>query len=121
MGLDELLVAEAGDGPALSVVELGDVDLIGAPREGPKQLGFVVLAEVGSTLLQWLLSVRVRRAQELLEISGDSIERVASRSGFGSASALRRHFQHAVGVSPTEYRRALGYRPYALASPEQAA
>ena len=62
--------------------------------------------QTGSTPLRWLLRARVRRAQSLLETSRHSVETVATRAGFGSAAALREHFQRELGTSPQAYRRA---------------
>src|SRR3954469_14806335 len=59
----------------------------------------------GTTPLQWLLMQRVRRAQHLLESSDESVERIASLAGFGSAANLRQHFTRVVGVPPVSYRR----------------
>lgn len=62
--------------------------------------------QTGTTPLQWLLKARVRRAQLLLETTGHSIERVATKVGFGSATAFRAHFRRVVATSPQAYRRA---------------
>src|SRR3954451_8135064 len=59
----------------------------------------------GTTPLQWLLMQRVRRAQHLLESSDESVERIASLAGFGSAANLRQHFTRVVGVLRVSYRR----------------
>ncbi|MEO3792983.1 helix-turn-helix domain-containing protein [Nonomuraea sp. B10E15] len=59
----------------------------------------------GTTPLQWLLMQRIRRAQELLETTDDTIDTVASAAGLGTATTLRRHFQRALGVPPDAYRR----------------
>jgi transcriptional regulator GlxA family with amidase domain len=61
--------------------------------------------QVGTTPAQWLGNARVRRAQQLLETTRSSIERVAAEAGFGSASVLREHFGSSIGISPTAYRR----------------
>ncbi len=66
--------------------------------------------QTGTTPLQWLLRARVHRAQHLLEKTGHSIELVAHKSGFGSATSLRTHFQRAVGTPPQVYRRS--FRSY---------
>jgi transcriptional regulator GlxA family with amidase domain len=63
-------------------------------------------AQTGVTPAQWLLTRRVRRAQQLLETTACSIERIAELAGFGSTPALRAHFQRIVGNSPQGYRRA---------------
>ena len=62
-------------------------------------------AATGATPSQWLATQRIRRAQELLENTDDSIDAVADASGMGTATTLRRHFQRTVGVPPDTYRR----------------
>lgn len=74
----------------------------------PRTLGRHFRQQVGTTLLQWLLAARVRRAQLLLETTDLSVEQVAARSGFGSATVLRDRFARVAGTTPTAYRRALG-------------
>jgi transcriptional regulator GlxA family with amidase domain len=59
----------------------------------------------GTTPLQWLSTQRIRRAQELLENTDDSIDLVAEAAGMGTATTLRRHFHRTVGVPPDTYRR----------------
>lgn len=62
-------------------------------------------AVTGTSPLRWLLTQRVRRAQELLETSDLSIEQIASRTGMGTATTLRRQFHQHLGVPPDTYRR----------------
>jgi transcriptional regulator GlxA family with amidase domain len=71
----------------------------------PRNLSRHFLADIGTTPLRWLLGQRTHRAQELLERTEDSIERIAERVGMGSAATLRRHFNRALGVPPDAYRR----------------
>ncbi|WP_433270174.1 helix-turn-helix domain-containing protein [Micromonospora vinacea] len=59
----------------------------------------------GTTPLLWLSTQRVRRAQELLEKTDDSIDAIAEAAGMGTAATLRRHFHRTVGVPPDAYRR----------------
>ncbi|MET7707458.1 helix-turn-helix domain-containing protein [Micromonospora sp. NPDC005413] len=59
----------------------------------------------GTTPLQWLSTQRIRRAQELLENTDDSIDVIAEAAGLGTATTLRRHFHRTVGVPPDAYRR----------------
>jgi transcriptional regulator GlxA family with amidase domain len=61
--------------------------------------------QTGTTPLQWLLRARVHRAQHLLETTCHSIELIASKTGFGSATSLRSYFERHVGTSPKAYRR----------------
>lgn len=63
------------------------------------------LEQVGHTPIQWLLRLRMRRAQHLLANTRNSIERIASQVGAGSPAVFRKHFRRIVGTSPQEYRR----------------
>jgi transcriptional regulator GlxA family with amidase domain len=69
-------------------------------------------AQVGTTPLQWLLRMRINRAQYLLETTDMSIDQIAREAGLGAAATLRHHFGRIAGVSPYAYRRA-------FRSPEQ--
>ena len=62
-------------------------------------------AATGTTPHQWLLGQRILLAQRLLETTDEPVERIADQSGFGTAAALRVHFQRAVATSPNSYRR----------------
>ncbi|MEV7989621.1 helix-turn-helix domain-containing protein [Micromonospora sp. NPDC085948] len=59
----------------------------------------------GTTPLLWLSTQRIRRAQELLENTDDSVDVIAAAAGLGTATTLRRHFHRTVGVPPDAYRR----------------
>ncbi|MFF1714826.1 helix-turn-helix domain-containing protein [Streptomyces sp. NPDC058268] len=65
-------------------------------------------AVTGTAPLRWLLSQRVRLAQELLESGDESIERIAARTGMGTSATLRRHFTRVTGLPPEAYRRTFG-------------
>ena len=67
-------------------------------------------AVTGSSPLRWLLTQRVCRAQELLETTDLSVEQIATRTGMGTATTLRRHFSAQVGVPPETYRRTFAGR-----------
>lgn len=60
--------------------------------------------ELGTSPLQWLLLMRSRRAQELLESTDQSIERIGEAVGFSAVSAFRERFRRDVGTSPGQYR-----------------
>ncbi|QNN53026.1 helix-turn-helix domain-containing protein [Nocardioides mesophilus] len=62
-------------------------------------------AETGTTPHAWITSRRVLRAEELLETTGRSVDRIAHEVGFGNAATLRHHFTRARSVSPQRYRR----------------
>ncbi|MFI9104672.1 GlxA family transcriptional regulator [Streptomyces fildesensis] len=61
--------------------------------------------EVGISPGQWLVQQRVERARHLLESSDLSVDQVAHRAGFGTATSMRQHLHAALGVSPSAYRR----------------
>ena len=58
----------------------------------------------GTSPLDWITTLRLRRAKDLLEMTALSVEAIAERCGFGSAPALRHHFRPRVKVSPNMYR-----------------
>jgi transcriptional regulator GlxA family with amidase domain len=59
----------------------------------------------GTTVGAWLLAARLSRAQQLLETTDDSVEKIATAAGFGSAVSLRQHFAEAFRTTPSSYRR----------------
>lgn len=71
----------------------------------PRNLARHFIAVTGVSPLRWLLTQRVRLAQELLETTDLSIEQIATRTGMGTATTLRRHFARQLGVPPETYRR----------------
>ncbi|WP_308257340.1 GlxA family transcriptional regulator [Pseudonocardia lacus] len=100
-GLGELLVwaTERLDQP-LSLAELAR-----AANVSSRTLARRFHAALGTSPARWLLTQRIRLAQELLETTGHSIDRIARLSGLGSASNLRRQFIQIAGESPRDYRR----------------
>ncbi|MFB9691031.1 GlxA family transcriptional regulator [Amycolatopsis plumensis] len=65
-------------------------------------------AATGATPHAWLLHRRLTRAEELLERTTLSIEEVAQRVGYASATVLRERFLKRRGVSPRAYRQVFG-------------
>jgi transcriptional regulator GlxA family with amidase domain len=61
--------------------------------------------ETGTTPIQWVTDQRVLFARRLLEETDLDVDRIADRSGFGTATLLRHHFRRLVGLTPSEYRR----------------
>jgi transcriptional regulator GlxA family with amidase domain len=99
-------MADHADRP-LTVAEI-------AARAGtsPRTLTRRFREQTGTTPLQWLHRQRVHQAQHMLETTEHSVERIAARVGFGSATALRDRFRRVAGISPQAYRRAFrGRRP----------
>lgn len=86
-------------------------DLAGHAGLSTRQLGRRMLAELQTSPLEWLHRQRVAHAQELLERTDLGVDRVASACGLGTATTLRRHFQRALGVTPTAYRASFRLTP----------
>lgn len=59
----------------------------------------------GLTLGDWLLQERLRQVQDLLQDSDESIERIAEKTGFGTASNLREQFKAQFQTSPNAWRK----------------
>jgi len=70
----------------------------------------------GMSPLEWITSLRVRRAKDLLETTTLSIEEVAEQCGFGSSAVLRHHFRARVQLSPALYRDRFHRRPASFRS-----
>ncbi|MFD5828861.1 GlxA family transcriptional regulator [Lentzea sp. NPDC060358] len=87
-------------------------DLARQANMSSRHLARLFKSVTGSTPLQWLHAQRIRRAQELLELTDDSVDQIAESSGMGTATTLRRHFHRTVGVPPDTYRRT--FRPAAV-------
>ncbi|MEU5950931.1 helix-turn-helix domain-containing protein [Streptomyces sp. NPDC047525] len=63
-------------------------------------------ALTGSAPKQWLITQRVLQAQRLLETSDYSVDEIAGRCGFRSATAFREAFRRELGSAPAAYRAA---------------
>lgn len=59
----------------------------------------------GMTPLDYLHRLRVERAKQLLEVTLVDLTEVMEYCGYQDASAFRRLFRRATGVTPSEYRR----------------
>lgn len=63
--------------------------------------------QMGMSFPQYLLVLRLTKAKALLESSGESNERIASMTGFGSLNTFYRNFSKYYGLSPKAYRDGL--------------
>lgn len=80
-------------------------DLAGRTALSSRQFTRQFRARTGTSPHQWLLTQRTALAQRLLETTDRSVEQIAAEAGFGTAAAMRLHFQRAVRTSPAAYRR----------------
>lgn len=71
----------------------GNIKVSGLPGQAPQ------------SPIQWLAGVRVRHAQELLETTDYTVDRIAAQAGFPSVSNFRAQFAQTVGVNAGGYRR----------------
>ena len=72
----------------------------------PRTFARRFVQETGTTPLRWLTGQRVLLAQQLLEETGETVDVIADKAGFGTAAALRHHFREWRGTTPNAYRRA---------------
>ncbi|MFE7566642.1 helix-turn-helix domain-containing protein [Streptomyces sp. NPDC057539] len=86
-------------------------DLARQARMSSRNLSRHFRTVTGTTPLQWLLTQRIRHAQELLETTDNSIDTIAKTTGMGTATTLRRHFNRTIGVPPDTYRRTFQTHP----------
>lgn len=70
-----------------------------------RTLGRRFREQTGTTPLHWLATRRLHLARELLETTDLPIPTVAERSGHGSGTALRVHFDRELRTSPQRYRQ----------------
>lgn len=68
-------------------------------------------AETGTTPHAWITAQRLRRAEQLLEETDLSVDRIADDVGFGNAATLRHHLARSRGLSPLQYRRRFRAEP----------
>lgn len=59
----------------------------------------------GITIHDYINMVRIARAKELLEQTGDALSAIAAKVGYENDSYFSRVFKKAEGVSPSDYRR----------------
>lgn len=62
----------------------------------------------GMTVVAWLVSERLRRGRELLETTSLSVEAIAEKTGFHTATSFRQHFRQRHRVSPRDWRKTFG-------------
>ncbi len=106
---------QAADGDGLAVTldwaiqrleePLTVADLAAHATMSPRTFTRRFRAQVGTSPHRWLLHQRIDFARRLLETTDESIDIVATRSGFGTATAMRQHFRSTLKTTPQAYRR----------------
>jgi transcriptional regulator GlxA family with amidase domain len=87
------------------------VSLARRARTSPRTFARRFREQTGTTPVQWLLTARVRRAQELLETSRRPIDDIALRCGFDSPVTFRARFRKLVGLNPSAFRQRFAASP----------
>lgn len=67
--------------------------------------------ETGQSPMQWVAGVRLRHAQDLLETTDHTVDRIAAQTGFPTTSNFRSQFGQLLGVTPGAYRKAFRSQP----------
>ncbi|MHA7262862.1 helix-turn-helix domain-containing protein [Arthrobacter sp. TMN-37] len=70
-----------------------------------RELGDAVKAATGLTLNEFVIEVRIAKAQALLAETRLDVGRIAGSVGYGDAAYFSRIFSRRVGLSPTAFRR----------------
>lgn len=71
----------------------------------PRTFARRFVQETGTTPLRWLTGQRILFAQQLLEETDESVDRIAIAAGFGNSTAFRHHFRAWRATTPYTYRR----------------
>lgn len=81
-------------------------DIAEAVGRSPSQVARQFRASLGVPPHQYLLVLRIKRAQELLRTTGEPIAEIAAASGFSHQEHLTRQFRRWCNTTPAAYRRA---------------
>lgn len=81
-------------------------DLARRAAMSPRHFTRVFTEEVGEAPGQYVERVRTEAARRQLEETDDTVVKIASRCGFGTAETMRRNFIRRVGIPPDQYRKA---------------
>jgi transcriptional regulator GlxA family with amidase domain len=73
-------------------------------RVSPRHLTRLFRAHLRQTPGRYVRQARVTAAAQLLSTTDLPVARVAARSGFASAEALRQAFTREYGIAPSQYR-----------------
>ena len=84
-----------------------DISLDDVSREvniSPYYFSKLFKDETGQNFIEYVTSIRMERAKELLEHSDKSMKEICVEIGYGDANYFSRTFKKNVGVTPTEYK-----------------
>jgi AraC-like DNA-binding protein len=108
----EYIAANLHDGLSLSVLaSVGGMNLYYFAR--------LFKQSMGVSPHRYVLTRRIRRAEQFLRKSNMTVLEVSLSTGFADQSHFTKVFRHLVGVSATEYRAQAGYETTDSAEPER--
>lgn len=81
-------------------------DVAAHVARSPAHVASLVKEATGETVVGWINRVRIDEGRRLLGSTDESVESVAARCGFASASHFHRAFKRAHGMAPGAWRRA---------------
>src|SRR4051812_13888715 len=71
----------------------------------PSRLSYLFQEQVGQSPMRWLEHQRLARAQDLLEVTTETVQAVAAQVGFTDPFYFSSRFRRSVGMSPRAWRR----------------
>jgi transcriptional regulator GlxA family with amidase domain len=89
------------------------IQLAGLPERSFKRR---FLQATGLSPLQYVHTLRIEEAKQMLEAGDEPVERIADEVGYEDAGFFSRLFQRNVGLTPAQYRRRFGALRRALAT-----
>ncbi|WP_438444102.1 helix-turn-helix domain-containing protein [Gorillibacterium sp. sgz5001074] len=89
--------------PDLSLKHLSDQFQISG-----KYASHLFKEEFNTKFVDFLVHLRMKRAESLLESTGDTIQDIATKVGYANAITFGRVFKKVVGVTPGDYRKLKG-------------
>lgn len=83
-------------------------EVAGIAGFNPAYFSTLFRKETGEKFIDYLASVRIAAARQLLTDSALSIPSIAEETGYGDAKYFAKQFKKATGLSPQEYRKLYG-------------
>lgn len=71
----------------------------------PTYLSYLFKKKTGKNFSEYIVHMRIKRAQSLLRTTDCSISQIAEMVGIGNASYFSKVFTKIIGISPNKYRR----------------
>ena len=67
----------------------------------------LIKKNTGKSYNEHILEARIRKAQEMLRMTNDSIEEIAEKAGYGDYFYFNKVYKKATGMTPAAYRKSL--------------